>query len=175
MSTRKLFVPVLAVLLSATPPVLADDAPNLGKPLDAATLADLDFTVLPDGDGLPAGSGTALAGRKVYEQYCQACHGENGSGGANDALAGGRGSLRSNAPQKTVGSYWPYATTVFDYIRRAMPLPSPGVLTDDEIYAVTAYILYLNDIISEDAAMTATSLPAVRMPNREGFIRAWPP
>jgi len=175
MSMRKWYVTALALLLAAAPPVLADDTPNLGKPIDAATLADLDFTVLPDGDGLPSGSGTALAGRKVYAQYCQACHGENGAGGVNDTLAGGQGTLRSAAPQKTVGSYWPYATTVFDYIRRAMPLPSPGVLTNDEIYAVTAYILYLNDIIPEDAAMTATSLPAVRMPNRDGFIRAWPP
>jgi len=105
----------------------------------------------------------------VYQQYCFACHGERGSNGVNDALAGGHGSLTSDQPQKTVGSYWPYATTVFDYVRRAMPLTSPGLLSNDELYAVTAYLLFINDIVDESHEIDAESLPAVKMPNRDNF------
>jgi cytochrome c len=153
----------------------ADEAPNLGKPVDAATLANIDYTILPDGDGLPVGSGTARQGAEVFQQHCVACHGEGGSGGVNDALVGGQGSLASDSPRKTVGSYWPYATTVFDYIRRAMPIQAPGTLTTDEIYSVTAYILFMNGIVAEDAALTADTLPQVTMPNRDGFIWDYKP
>ena len=144
-------------------------------PLDAEALAALDYTVLPDGDGLPPGAGTARAGADVFRQHCIACHGADGEGAVNDALVGGQGSLASDSPQKTVGSFWPYATTVFDYIRRAMPYQAPGTLDDDEIYAVTAYVLYLNGIVSEDDRIDQKTLPLVKMPNREGFTRAWPP
>jgi cytochrome c len=155
--------------------VLADDSPGLGQQLTAEELAAVDFTIMPDGDGLPAGSGTAVTGRDIYIQNCLACHGENGTGGVNDALSGGHGSLTGPEPQKTVGSFWPYATTVFDYVRRAMPFQAPGSLASDEIYAVTAYLLFVNDIIAEDADMNAESLPRVKMPNRDNFVWGYTP
>ena len=155
--------------------VLAEEGPGLGQELAAKELAAVDFTIMADGDGLPAGSGNAIAGRAIYNQNCLACHGEDGTGGVNDALAGGHGSLTGPMPQKTVGSYWPYATTIFDYVRRAMPFQTPGRLSNDEIYAVTAYLLFVNDIIAEDTGMNAASLPRVKMPNRENFVWGYPP
>jgi cytochrome c len=130
---------------------------------------------MPDGDGLPAGSGNAVRGRDIYEQNCLACHGDNGTGGVNDALSGGRGSLTGPQPKKTVGSYWPYATTIFDYVRRAMPYQTPGSLSSDEIYAVTAYLLFVNDIVAADTEMNAESLPRVKMPNRDNFVWGYTP
>lgn len=129
---------------------------------------------LPDGRGLPAGSGSVLEGRSIYEQQCASCHGENLQGGTGDRLIGGRDTLVNDdpkkAPVKTVESYWPYATTLFDYVRRAMPLTAPGSLTNDQVYAVTAYILYRASVVSEDAIMNRVTLPHVAMPNREGFV-----
>ena len=129
---------------------------------------------LPDGRGLPAGSGTVAQGRDVYTQSCAACHGDKLQGGIGDRLIGGRGSLVNNdptkAPIKTVESYWPYATTLFDYIKRAMPMNAPGSLSDSQVYAVSAYILSQAKIVPEDATLDAKSLAAVRMPNRDGFI-----
>ena len=147
-------------------------APQLGRPLTDAEVVAVDFSVMPDGAGLPPGSGDAVQGELVYRQHCLACHGERGRDGINDRLAGGAGSLTSAAPVKTVGSYWPYATTLFDYIRRAMPYQSPGVLTDDQLYAVTAYVLHLNDILARDEVLDAERLPALEMPNRGGFVWA---
>ena len=172
MSMRRL---VALVFLPLAFQSVAQDSPGLGEPVDADAIASLDFTVLPNGDGLPDGGGTAAEGAGVYAQHCIACHGERGEGSVNDALAGGHGSLASDQPKKTVGSYWPYATTVFDYVRRAMPLQSPGTLSNDEIYAVTAYLLHINGIVDEDERMDASSLPAVKMPNREGFRWAFEP
>jgi len=149
--------------------VATDDSPRLGATVSAQDLAALNITVLPSGEGLPKGSGDAIAGRKVYLTHCQACHGEEGSGGPNDVLTGGIGSLASNQPVKTVGSFWPYATTLFDYVRRTMPYTSPGLLNDDEVYAVTAYVLFVNGIVAEDAVLDATNLARVVMPNAEGF------
>lgn len=149
------------------------DGPGLGEPVDAGRLDALDFTVMPDGSGLPSGSGNAADGRGVYARHCQSCHGEKGQGGLNDELAGGLGSLTSGQPRKTIGSYWPYATTVFDYIRRAMPYTTPGLLTNDEVYAVTAYLLYLNEIVDENTEIDASSLPRIRMPNRDNFVPAY--
>ena len=168
MSTRNA---LLLVCLGAigTGAALADDSPGLGQELTARELAAVDFTIMPDGDGLPSGAGTAVTGRDLYNQNCLACHGENGTGGVNDVLSGGHGSLTGPSPQKTVGSYWPYATTVFDYLRRAMPFQMPGSLSNDDIYAVTAYLLFVNDIIDEDTEIDATSLPKVKMPNRDNF------
>ena len=154
---------------------LADDGPGLGQELTATELAAVDFTIMPDGDGLPPGSGNAASGREIYKQNCLACHGVNGSGGVNDVLSGGHESLTGPQPQKTVGSYWPYATTIFDYVRRAMPFQTPGSLSSDEIYAVTAYLLFVNDIIAEDAEMSAASLPQVKMPNRDNFVWGYTP
>ena len=143
--------------------------------MSAQQLAGFDISIPPSGAGLPAGSGTARDGLKVYEQKCLACHGAKGAGKPADALAGGVGSLASKAPVRTVGSFWPYATTLFDYVRRAMPITNPLSLNDDEVYAVSAYVLFINGIIGEDVAMNAQTLPQVRMPNRDGFISDWPP
>ena len=144
--------------------------PALGAPVSAEEITRWDISIPPNGEGLPAGSGTAKQGEAVYVAQCQACHGPKGVGKPADPLAGGIGSLATGKPMRTVGSYWPYATTLFDYTRRAMPITKPLTLTNDEVYAVTAYVLYLNGIISESAEMNARTLPQVKMPNRDGFI-----
>jgi cytochrome c len=131
-------------------------------------------SIPPDGTGLPPGRGTPAQGAVIYAQKCQNCHGEKGGGQPNDRLVGGQGTLASKAPVRTIGSYWPYATTLFDYVRRAMPYTQSHSLTDDEVYAVTAYLLHLNGIIAEMSVMDAVTLPKVRMPNRENFILAYP-
>ncbi len=142
----------------------------------AASPADLGrfFSSMPDGRDLPKGSGTVAEGKTVYESQCVACHGDNLQGGLGDRLIGGRGTLVNNdpskAPVKTVESYWPYATTLFDYIKRAMPLTSPDSLSDDQVYSVSAYILSRAGVVGADARMDARTLAAVRMPNRDGFI-----
>jgi S-disulfanyl-L-cysteine oxidoreductase SoxD len=159
-----------AALMVVAAPALAQ-APQFGQPISPADLAPWDITIGPDGAGLPAGRGTPAQGATVYAAKCQACHGEKGVGGLNDRLVGGQGTLAPDkAPVKTVGSYWPYATTLFDYIRRAMPFTDSQSLTADEVYAVSAYILNLNGVIGENDAMDAQSLPKVKMPNRDGFI-----
>jgi cytochrome c len=166
-----------AILIAATAAVSAQ-APQFGQPIAPADLAPWDIEILPSGAGLPAGRGTVAQGQAVFAARCQACHGANGAGTPNDALVGGKGTLAAGqAPVKTVGSYWPYATTLFDYIRRAMPWNETKSLTPDEVYAVSAYILSLNGIIGADDALDAQSLPKVRMPNRDGFIPfpRWPP
>jgi len=147
-------------------------AQQFGKAIAPADIAPWDISIGPDGAGLPPGRGTSAQGATVYETKCQACHGEKAAGGPNDALVGGIGSLAAGkTPVKTVGSYWPYATTLFDYIRRAMPFPESKSLSNDEIYAVSAYILHLNGIIGADEVLDAQSLPKVKMPNRDGFVR----
>lgn len=127
-----------------------------------------DIDVRPDGAGLPPGSGTAAQGRVVYDARCVACHAED-LNGPMGALAGGIGSLKSDKPLRTVGSYWPYASTLWDYVNRAMPFDAPQALTADEVYAVSAYVLFRNGIIKEDEMMNAERLPQVKMPNRDGF------
>jgi cytochrome c len=144
--------------------------PNLGRAAAAEEIAAWDISIPPSGAGLPAGSGSVKQGAAVYVANCQACHGEKGAGKPADALVGGIGTLASNNPVRTVGSYWPYATTLFDYVRRAMPTTAPMSLTNDEVYAVSAYILNLNGIIAADAVMNAQTLPQVKMPNRDGFV-----
>ncbi len=143
--------------------------PELGR---VATLEDVtafELDVLPDGTGLPPGSGTAAEGLRVYAAKCLACHGSGGKNGPMPPLAGGQGSLASASPLTTVGSYWPYATTLFDSTRRAMPYDRPGSLAADELYAITAYLLAENGILADDAEMNAETLPRVEMPNRGGF------
>ncbi len=149
--------------------------PAFGAAVSAEEIARSDISIPPSGAGLPKGSGSARQGLQVYEQKCIACHGAKGAGKPADALAGGIGSLATRAPVRTVGSYWPYSTTLFDYVRRAMPITNPLSLSDDEVYAVSAYVLFLNGIVGEDAVMNAQSLPAVKMPNRDGFVSDWPP
>jgi cytochrome c len=153
----------------------AADGPNLGRDVTAAEIAGWDISVPPDGSGLPPGEGTVAAGATVYAAKCQSCHGEKGAGKPNDPLVGGQGTLASPMPVRTIGSYWPYATTVFDYVRRAMPYQQSQSLTNDEVYAVTAYLLHLNGIIAENEVMNARTLPQVKMPNRNNFILAYPP
>lgn len=176
MCMHKLSVAMLVMLFVSTDSIVsAEESPGLGQEVDTKTIAALDIAVLPNGDGLPEGSGTAAAGAAVYRQHCEACHGKEGKGGINDRLAGGQGSLTSKRPVKTVGSFWPYASTIFDFVRRAMPYQAPGTLSNDELYAVTAYLLYLNGIIGEQDELDAESLPRVEMPNREGFVWAYAP
>ncbi len=159
---------LLYALVTYGGPLLAD-SPNLGRTMTAEELAQIDFTILSNGDGLPAGQGDARQGSALFAQHCMACHGAKGVNGINDPLVGGHGSLDTPRPIRTVGSYWPYATTVFDFIRRAMPYNAPGSLSHDEVYALTAYVLFLNGIIEETVSMNAQSLPLVVMPNRDNF------
>jgi cytochrome c len=160
---------------SASPPARLE----IGRPATTEEIAQLDIDVRADGRGLPPGRGTTSDGARVYREKCAACHGLNGEGmsGLGNPLIG-----RPNAAfdfalslategQKTIGNYWPYATTLFDYVRRAMPFNAPGSLTDAEVYASTAYLLWKNGIIAEDAVMTAQSLPLVRMPAQPRFVR----
>ncbi len=162
---------VLTITLASQAP--AQESPGLGVEASAAEVAAWDISVGPDGAGLPAGSGTALTGAPVYAAKCLVCHGAEGGGRPNDRLVGGHGTLDQAGPVKTVGSYWPYATTVFDYIRRAMPYQTPGMLSADEVYATTAYLLYVNDIIRQREEMNAVTLPKVRMPNAGNFRWAY--
>src|SRR5215472_4170956 len=172
MSMRKIFVAAAPALhLALASPVAAQQSPNLGKPISPEDLASWDISIGPDGVGLPPGSGTVKQGEAVFVAKCQACHGEKGAGTPNDRLVGGQGSLPGERPPvKTIGSYWPFATTLFDYIRRAMPFNESKSLTNDELYGVVAYLLNLNGVIQESEVMNAQSLPKVVMPNRDGFI-----
>jgi mono/diheme cytochrome c family protein len=158
-----------AWLVSATPAWCAEAA-HFGQPITSADIAPWDISIGPDGAGLPPGSGTAAQGETVFAAKCQGCHGAKGAGGPNDTLVGGAGTLAGDKPLKTVGSYWPYATTLFDYVRRAMPWDHPKSLTNDEVYAVSAYILNLNGVIGPDDVIDAQSLPKLKMPNRDGFV-----
>ena len=160
---------LLALLCTAAAAADQGAGPNLGQAMTPEETAAVSLTVMPDGEGLPPGSGDVTRGAEVYANHCRACHGEAGRGGPNDALVGGQGTLAGERPLRTIGSYWPYATTVFDYVRRAMPYQAPGTLENDEVYAVTAYLLYLNGIIRADGVMNSETLPGVVMPNREGF------
>jgi len=143
--------------------------PGLGEPVDADQVAAWNLSIYPDGRGLPAGAGTARSGQLVYTDRCAACHGAAGEGGTGGHLVG-RGPLDDADPDQAVGNYWPYATTLFDFIRRAMPMDKPGVLSANEVYAVSAYVLYLNQLVGLDQTLDAATLARVRMPNRDGFI-----
>jgi S-disulfanyl-L-cysteine oxidoreductase SoxD len=174
MSTCKPAVVTIALLATGWIAAAgAQEGPHLGVPVSPEDIAKWDLSIGPSGAGLPPGSGTASAGAAVYATKCIACHGEKGAGKPSDQLVGGQGTLRDASPVRTVGSYWPYATTLFDYIRRAMPWPQPQSLTSDEIYSVTAYLLFLNGIIGETDVMNASALPKVAMPNRGNFDSAY--
>jgi mono/diheme cytochrome c family protein len=161
---------LIAFFCVAAISVFAADAPHFGVPADPARVKAWDISVAPDGAGLPPGKGSVAEGAQVYSAKCQSCHGPNGEGKPADRLTGGIGSLTSPQPVKTVASYWPYATTLFDYIRRAMPVTAPRSLTDAETYSLVAYILSVDGIVKKNAVLDAKSLPKIKMPNRDGFI-----
>jgi cytochrome c len=165
----------LIVFLSWVGPSHAGDAlsPMLGKPLSKATIQQRNFTVFPNGQGLPVGQGSVSAGKQVYTSFCLSCHGFEGSGDSAEELAGALHRLTDNPPDKTIGTYWPYATTLFDFIRRSMPMDSPGSLSTQEIYDVTAYLLFLNNIIDHNKIIDHHSLAKIKMPNANGFINQY--
>ena len=158
---------------------LASEPParHFGRPATPAEIAAQDIDVRADGSGLPPGHGSVAQGAAVFATACAACHGEHGDKPVAGALrlVGGKATLATPSAVQTVGSYWPYATTLFDYIRRAMPFPAPQSLSADDVYAVTAYVLQLNGIVPQDAVLDADSLPRIRMPNRDGFVPAYHP
>jgi cytochrome c len=144
---------------------------GLGHTPTPGEVQAIDIEVTPDGRGLLPGNGTAGVGQTVYANRCATCHGPSGKEGPQDVLVGGNGTLKApSRPLKTVGSYWPYATTLWDYLRRTMPFDHPSTMTPDEVYATTAYVLYINGIIGADEVLDRTTLPRVKMPNREGFV-----
>lgn len=147
---------------------------DFGRTATPQEIAGWNIDARPPGVGLPPGQGTVTQGKQIYAQQCASCHGDKGQGGIGDRLVGGEGTLATAHPVKTVGSYWPYATTLFDYIRRAMPFDHPESLTNDQIYAVAGYVLFMNHLVPQDAVMNADTLPRVRMPNRDGFTRPDP-
>jgi len=161
-----------SLLLLAAASVLAAQSPHygVGHAPTAEEIRQWDISVSPDGRGLPQGSGTAAAGKEIYANRCARCHGAAGEGRDSVPLAGGQGTLKTPKPLKTVGSFWPHATTIFDYVSRSMPFDKPGTLTANQVYAVTAYVLFLNGIVPETTVIDAQSLPKVQMPNRGGFV-----
>ncbi len=162
---------VVAILMSVIGTPIPGQSYGLGHEATPDEVAAWDITIGPKGLELPEGRGTAVEGARVYEVRCKECHGDQGVGGDQASLVGTPEQLQQAPPVKTVGSFWPFATTLFDYTRRAMPFEEPGSLSSDQVYAVTAYILYLNGIVGEDTVMDRESLPQVVMPNREGFVR----
>jgi cytochrome c len=148
------------------------DGPHygLGRAPTAAEIDAWNIDVRADGRGLPPGQGSVEDGRTIFADRCAGCHGDKGQGGLADRLVGGFGTLTKPDPVRTVGSYWPYATTLFDYVRQAMPFNAPGSLTNEQVYAVSAYVLALNGIVPQDAVLGAAELPRIQMPNRNGFV-----
>ena len=173
MSMRKLAMATAAAALTFGLGSASAESPHLGKPITQADLAEWDINVLPDGTNLPAGSGKAADGAKIFAEKCVACHGEGGKGGVAARLVGGPPKATLDGG-KTIANYWPYATTVFDFIRRSMPWTQPRSLTDQEVYALTAYILAENKLIGEGDEMNASTLPKVQMPNRGNFVIRFP-
>jgi len=171
MSTRELGAVLAAAALTATGAFAA--GPDLGKPITAEEIAAWDISVSPSGDGLPPGNGTPAQGAAIFAQKCVGCHGANARGGTNVTLVGG-GPIERLDSVRTIKNFWPYSTTLFDYIRRAMPWPQPRTLANDEVYALTAYILSENKLIGADEVMNAKTLPQVKMPNRDNFIIRFP-
>lgn len=157
------------VALGLSTPACAQSRYGIGRPATAAEIAGWNIDIGRDGANLPSGSGTVAHGQEVFERQCVACHGQKGEGGVGDRLVGGQGTIATSKPIKTVGSYWPYAPTLFDYIRRAMPQNAPQSLSNDDVYAVSAYVLHLNGLVPADAMLDAHTLSAIKMPNRGMF------
>ncbi len=172
MSLRSLLLPAAALLAFAAGAAVAQDKPRIGRLAAPEEIASWDITVEPSGGGLPQGSGTAIQGAVVYAAKCEACHGEKGAGGSALRLAGVKGTIGAKtATVRTIGTFWPYATTIFDYVYTAMPFMDTKSLSHDETYAVTAYLLYLNEIIGENDVINVDTLPKVKMPNHDSFIQ----
>jgi cytochrome c len=163
-----------AAAIIASGAVWAAERYDFGRPATPAEIAGWDIDASPSGAGLPPGHGDVRQGEAIFTAKCASCHGARGEGKPMTRLAGGIGTLRDKKPEKTVGSYWPYATTLFDYVRRAMPLNAPQSLTPDDVYAVSAYVLFLNGIVAQDTTLDADSLVNIKMPNRDGFVSAYP-
>ncbi len=171
MATREASAAVgMALVLACAGSAPASERLGIGRPASEAEIAAWNIDIDRDGRKLPPGHGSVAQGRAVFDAQCASCHGGRGEGGTGERLVGGRGTLASAKPLKTVGSFWPYAPTLFDYIRRAMPMNAPQSLSADEVYAVSGYVLYLNGLVPESAVLDAASLAAVRMPNRDGFV-----
>src|SRR5262245_52654808 len=170
MSRYNAIAPAVLVLALSLPLAAQSPTFGVGRPPTADEIRGLGAAIAPDGTGLPEGSGTVAAGRDVFAAQCARCHGPKAQGDVGPVLVGGQGTLRTARPLKTVGSYWPYATTLWDYINRAMPFDKPGLLKPSEVYAVAAYILNLNAIIGDNDIMDPKTLPKVKMPNRDGFV-----
>jgi mono/diheme cytochrome c family protein len=161
----------LAFIAVASAADAAQQGPyGIGRAATAAEIAGWNIDIGPDGRGLPPGSGSVTHGREVFEQQCVACHGDKGQGGVGDRLVGGQSTLATSKPVKTVGSFWPYAPTLFDYIHRAMPQNAPESLSNEDVYAVSAYILHLNGLLPADAILDAKTMAAIKMPNRNMFV-----
>jgi mono/diheme cytochrome c family protein len=174
MSTFKPLSAACLLALAFGTGIALAEPPGLGKPISEADIKAWDITILPDGSNLPPGSGTVAQGAKLFtEKGCVACHGEGGKGGPNAAMATDEKLDRIEA-NKTIANFWGYSTTVFDFIRRAMPYPQPRTLSNEETYALTAYVLYLNKLIGDNDTMSAETLPKVKMPNRDNFIIKFP-
>jgi S-disulfanyl-L-cysteine oxidoreductase SoxD len=173
-SSALVFAGLLALSCVAKSADLDERSPlGIGRAASVHDITSKDLTVLPDGTGLPSGRGSAKEGAALYAAQCAACHGDRGQGSAEfPALVGGRGSLAGDKPMLTVGSYWPYATTLFDYIRRAMPYQGAGELSANDVYALTAWLLAENKIVAPKSVLTEQTLRKVRMPNKEGFENA---
>jgi cytochrome c len=167
---RKASAMIVASLLSSLTGAAAQAPYGIGRTATPAEIGGWNIDVGRDGRGLPPGSGTVSHGHDVFAQQCAACHGDRGEGGVGDRLVGGQGTLATSKPVRTVGSYWPYAPTLFDYIRRAMPQNAPESLSNDDVYAVSAYILHLNGLLPVDAEIDAKTLAAIKMPNRNMFV-----
>ena len=169
MAAHKLIAVIGGICMFYSVQGAAQSAMGLGKPATEEEIRGWNIEIAPDGKNLPKGGSTIDAGEKLYATQCLACHGAKLEGGIGPALTGGLGSLATDKPLKTVQSYWPYATTLYDYIRRTMPFQSPQSLTNDEVYAVTGYILNVNKLMDRDRPVNAETLKAVKMPNRDGF------
>jgi S-disulfanyl-L-cysteine oxidoreductase SoxD len=171
MRTREFYIAAFALLaLAGTARALAQGAYGIGRTATSAEIAGWNIDIDRDGNNLPRGSGSVSHGHEVFDQQCAACHGAKGEGGIGDQLVGGQGTIATPKPVRTVGSYWPYAPTLFDYIRRAMPQNAPQSLDNKEVYAVSAYILHLNGLLPADATLNAKTLSAIKMPNRSMFV-----
>ena len=171
MPLRELRVAAFAAFaLNCVAPAHAQTPYGIGRAATPEEIAGWNIDIDRYGNNLPPGSGSVSHGREVFDQQCAACHGEKGEGGVGDRLVGGQGTLATQRPVKTVGSYWPYAPTLFDYIRRAMPQNAPQSLSNKDVYAVSAYILYLNGLLPAAASLDAKSLSAIKMPNRNMFV-----